>query len=375
MGIPLGIDGPLAVKSTLESMSAGDCIPCKYVASTSGVAGAFSELGTCVATEIPVAGSATPGGLFYFIKADKGLLIADRVVQHSISWDVLNAAKFIQGSIVKLTPKMTSLSQDGVTLTRSSVTSSSFEISRAFDDVLNEANGGWQTSDSTDPKTQWCQVALATVQKIDRIMLQHDGQALAIQTAPKTIEVLAGMDEASLSLIATLTTVADNSLQYFKLPVTSFKVIKLRITDIHGTANPRWTGFSEIRLLYTGMMFRSLSGGCAYADANGGKSLTNTGNGAWPVINEWDKYIVKSDLGRKIVTGSDNVWHWSGAFSLCQDTIINGILGITTGDWRTARGYTNDKLLSNKQSNLVNTSVGFRPVLEYKEDGSSIFGG
>jgi hypothetical protein len=47
--------------------------------------------------EIPVIGSATPDGLAYFIKADKGLLICDRVVQYNVSWNVLNAGKYIEG--------------------------------------------------------------------------------------------------------------------------------------------------------------------------------------------------------------------------------------------------------------------------------------
>src|SRR5665648_239735 len=82
--------------SSLIGMQVGDFIPCRYTA-TSGVAGSFSELGTSVAGEIPVTGTATPDGLFYFVKADKGTLIADRIVQHSISWDVLNTAKFVEG--------------------------------------------------------------------------------------------------------------------------------------------------------------------------------------------------------------------------------------------------------------------------------------
>lgn len=83
--------------SILENMQIGDCIPCRYTAADSGVAGYFSELGTCIANEIPIIGSATPNGLFYWIYVGRDYLgrkafVADRVIQHSISWDTLNNA-------------------------------------------------------------------------------------------------------------------------------------------------------------------------------------------------------------------------------------------------------------------------------------------
>lgn len=91
----------LTEKPSIESMEIGDAIPCRYQASR-GAIGTFSELGTANMAEIPVGGSATPNGLFYFIKVDKGLLIADRPIQHSISWNTLNAGGYIEGKNVNL---------------------------------------------------------------------------------------------------------------------------------------------------------------------------------------------------------------------------------------------------------------------------------
>lgn len=85
-----------SLRTKVKEMLIGDYIVCKYVAA-SGVVGVFSELGASVATEIPVIGEVAPNGTFYFVKAAKGLLIADRVVQHRISWDILNTGKYIQG--------------------------------------------------------------------------------------------------------------------------------------------------------------------------------------------------------------------------------------------------------------------------------------
>lgn len=97
------------LRTKLEDMQIGDYIACKYTAS-SGAAGSFSDLGGIVDTEIPVASSDTPNGYFYFIKVDKGLLLADKVVQHSVSWNTLNKGGFISGRAFKqsLIPKMTS---------------------------------------------------------------------------------------------------------------------------------------------------------------------------------------------------------------------------------------------------------------------------
>lgn len=89
------------LRTNMADMQIGDYIICKYTAS-SGAVGTFSELGTSTDTEIPITGTATPNGTFYFIKVAKGLLVADRVVQVSISWGTLNAGKFIEGKTMTL---------------------------------------------------------------------------------------------------------------------------------------------------------------------------------------------------------------------------------------------------------------------------------
>ena len=94
-------NGKLCTK--LSDMSIGDYIRCEYVAPTAGVAGTFQNLGgESSLTELPVAPATTANGYFYFLKADKGLLIADRKVQNAISWSKLNENGLITGSIKKL---------------------------------------------------------------------------------------------------------------------------------------------------------------------------------------------------------------------------------------------------------------------------------
>lgn len=87
----------LRVKAKLDDVkNIGDMISSRYTALTSGQVGIFSELGTTLAALIPGASSATPNGSFYWVYIGKDYLgrkkfIADRNIQHSISWDVLNS--------------------------------------------------------------------------------------------------------------------------------------------------------------------------------------------------------------------------------------------------------------------------------------------
>lgn len=226
------------LRTKIEDMQIGDYIACNYTASN-GAVGTFSNFGGTEGTEIPVTGSATPNGTFYFIMVAKsnngGLLVADRVIQHSISWNTLNAAKVIQGR-------------------------------------------------------------------------------------PQTFDGKEGI-------------------------------------------------------------IRSLTGGVAYADANGNKSTSYQGYGGWPKNNEWDKYVV--NFPKELIQSGktlDDVFHWNGVGTWCQETAINGLLhtedgsAVASGTERIFRGVAagNTKFLAEHRSgaalsSTANSSFGFRPVFEYIE--------
>ena len=79
----------------------GDAIICRYTAASNTV-GVFSELGTSVAPLIPPASSATPDGSLYLIYCGtdhlgRKMLMPDRNIQHSISWNTLNSAGVASG--------------------------------------------------------------------------------------------------------------------------------------------------------------------------------------------------------------------------------------------------------------------------------------
>lgn len=90
------------VKSVVQ-LKIGKKIRCHYKA-ISNTLGTFSGIGKETSGFIsPTASSASPNGDFYFICVDKDhlgrwKLIADRNIQHSISWDTLNSAGVASGS-------------------------------------------------------------------------------------------------------------------------------------------------------------------------------------------------------------------------------------------------------------------------------------
>lgn len=89
----------------LKDLAVGKRIRCNYKSATANTVGTFSGFGQETKDFISVASSATPDGDFYYIMVEdsNGIkkLIADRNIQHSISWDVLNTAGIASGSGVE----------------------------------------------------------------------------------------------------------------------------------------------------------------------------------------------------------------------------------------------------------------------------------
>jgi hypothetical protein len=97
----------LPQKSTLDNIQVGDVIPCRYIVPTSGSTGVFVNMGSVADDYIPVISSATPNGLFNWIFSGYDVrgrmkFIADRVIQHSISFDALNKAGIANGEGIEI---------------------------------------------------------------------------------------------------------------------------------------------------------------------------------------------------------------------------------------------------------------------------------
>ncbi|MDQ0657517.1 hypothetical protein [Paenibacillus sp. W2I17] len=86
--------------TSVGELEVGKRIRCNYVA-TSGAVGSFGRLGKETSDFISSIGSATPNGDFYFIMVEdwnsRKRLIADRNIQHSISWNTLSSSGLVFG--------------------------------------------------------------------------------------------------------------------------------------------------------------------------------------------------------------------------------------------------------------------------------------
>jgi hypothetical protein len=110
-------------------------------------------------------------------------------------------------------------------------------------------------------------------------------------------------------------------------------------------------------------IIRSLSGGVAFSDTYGNISGVNYDAGVYPEDNEWDKYIVNKiyGFGGK---GDDNVWHWNGIASWMKESSSTLY---KFGYYRVIRGNYLNNFFDAISSNTTSTTIGFRPVFEYKE--------
>jgi hypothetical protein len=341
------------LRANVKEMKTGDYIVCKYVAS-SGAVGTFSELGISTATEIPVAGSATPNGSFYLVKVDKGLLISDRNVQHSISWDILNAGRFIQGLIWDWSniATMTSNTTPNGIASASSINISQNDAWKAFD-KLNTTYWGANTV------TQgWLQYDYGVKKKIIGYGITPEVNATTAPTS-WTFEGWDGMTWIVLDKQPLFTKWASGVKERFSITTfDSYSKYRLNITA---------TASNTIRVAEFEIyeqppnIVRSLTGGVAHADANGNSATTAQGFGGFPINNEWDKFIIKFPVS-KIQSGKtlNDVFN-NSMYSWVQETPLIASKASTNRTMRASNVHPG------MLSSTVDSSVGFRPVFEYRE--------
>jgi len=127
-----------------SQMAIGDIIKCVYEAPTANVAGYFSQLGVLepkmkviniskngendpnptvtesyqTYAELPTTPATTASGFFYLLKADDGLLIADRMVQSQISWEAINKKNYVYGGLFDIVNAATEKTITTTTVTR-----------------------------------------------------------------------------------------------------------------------------------------------------------------------------------------------------------------------------------------------------------------
>lgn len=121
---------PLTLNNDLKTIKVGDYVWCKYTAN-SGEIGTFSDFAIKTDAEvtgqlIPATSSATPNGYFKFIcvgedHLGRKKLIADRNIQHSISWDTLNSEGIVSGSGLLLSDEAIVTLSDKINKTESNI--------------------------------------------------------------------------------------------------------------------------------------------------------------------------------------------------------------------------------------------------------------
>lgn len=404
-------------KTKIEDMEIGDCIPCRYYALTSGTAGLFSHLGTWPSNnEIPLLGSATPNGLFYFIKVDKGLLIADRAVQHSISWNALNSARYIEGKYsnttsmyagitnnvllnsVNYTSNFTLASSTSLSVTGRSTTAgngqwnrslpitnnvSSFYLKFKLKQIANGVEFYLHHNNATTNNIVYISISRTSISSPGRVAYTGD-------TLNKDIILYGNKETGEFFCKVDGVLVYQGSIYYsggswgnplFQQVYTTTSTTNATTEFEYYYLNLYLNGTSTIQFVNNDLLIRSLSGGNAYLGADGLPKLTNEFLGTWPTTNEYYKYIMYADLNGKITPHDDKIWNVSKLYSMCKDTPISGVWidgmghsASATNTKRTMLGYTTrGAWVGENWTEVTNsyTDSGFRPVLEYPDNENS----
>jgi len=345
----------------IKDLDIGKRIRCNYNVISQNTVGLLGRLGEETGDFIPASSSNTPKGDFYFICVDRDSLgrwklIADRNIQHAISWDTLNSEGIASGSGVEIDPYLYSdvpiFSSDtavanGYTyrITRSSADSSSYEAYKAFNGSNTSSSDCWLFTG----KSGWIQIDMGRPVSISRYSLW--GRVGRPGDSPKnwTLQASNTGDFAGEQVILHNASI-ENSYEGRKTFLINpnkeaFRYYRIVVTDNFGGIN---TGIGELlfeqkvestyvdKTRYT---IRLLTGGVSSTDKD----------------NEWDKYIVNSTLNGTITAGDNNVWNWSGIRSWTSTTVS------TTDSSRATRGNNNvSYFLPTGTSNIP---LGFRPVL------------
>jgi hypothetical protein len=361
------------LRTKIAGMKIGDYIVCNYAA-TSNLLGTFSNLGGVLGTEIPLQGSATPSGSFYLIKVDKGMLIADRVLQHSITWDSLNNTKAIQGlpwDVKNLVPIMTSNTAPSGIASASSIYTVDYDAWKAFRGVLDTSASNYCWNTAVNNTTGWLAYEFTSPTIITGYAITPQNGNIIRAPRKWVFEGWDGTSWVALDSRNISDWVLNTQKSFYFKNNTAYIKYRINVSQNNGDASYLTIGVMK---MYdsVGVLIRTLSGGVAYATTEGYYATTDASNGAFPVSNEWDQYITKFPTF-KLPSGTLNdLFHWdvagTGVYSWTQDTPA---LALGSSDKRVIRpfgnGLTVPKTWSTSLYSTVATNIGFRPVFQYRE--------
>lgn len=379
----LPIESKLVQKTSIEDMKIGDIISCKYTATTSGKIGIFSELGSCNCDEIPRdVSSSTPNGKFFFVKVDDNKLIADRNIQHNISWNELNKENLIDGKILEIgrindvitvpyggvayrdditisfpNKTLTSNEGDDYTLDQSSDLNGSGFAYLVFNKNIINSSDCWHSAAESNP---YIKVSSKMGKIISSGFRLTNRKNTSFPQAPNYCAIYGSNDNENFDKIYETSNLPQDSeavsYHYFDSQV-EYLIYKFSFTSL--------TGYVAITKLE---IFKD------YNSKEASLSIINKNKGGWPIINDWDTYIYKSNLNDKIEPGDNSIWNYKSIASITKSTSIlsvicaNGIKPSKT--CIVARGYKDEYIDDDSPKrfdivphNHTSSILGFRPML------------
>jgi hypothetical protein len=324
--------------------------------------------------------------MFYFIKVDKGLCIADRVVNNSASFNTNLVNLQIHGKPLynsAINPMSNAYTPWGV------VRGTFVNGYIAFDGMTTGSSPSWGTQNLV-PWLSYEHDFLAKKGIQWYALRVPESNYAAMPTKYNFYGVTQdGVEELldSQTTAATVKGMRPYDIWYFKLPkVCYYPKYKIVVTQFNTTVYnyPVNQGLIDELLLFESdprsTKLRAPTGGSIYADKMGNMSYTDDGCGNYPTANEWDKYIVNSTLNGTCTPADDSVWHWRNGVLTMVREVPSAYMknpytgGAGTDSLATGRGhrYTYAEIITRSYpiSRDDITYVGFRPVLEFKEDGS-----
>lgn len=330
----------------------GSRIRCHYRGNT-GQMGVFSNLGEEVSDFLPAVPTALPDGDLYLIAvkefSDRVLTMADRNVHGGLTSRILAETGIMEGlgqgeRLVPLVPTLTSLtSSREVKITASKELGATWAAWRAFDGRSGaDQNVRWVTGVDTS--------AHLTVEFLnEKKALRYSALSSTYNAAaPKDWEIQGSSNGTDWEVLDTQVGVTGlTATKMFNISnPKAYKFIRM-----HVTANNGYSGYflSIDELQFYGAdefpmeSMRLPSGGVAATDKD----------------NDWDKYVVLSDLGGKRMAGDYSMWNitatWSQTYSILTGNSNNVVRGNSVPAGFSNIG-PNDTALS---------STGLRPMFTF----------
>lgn len=348
----------------INDLAIGKRIRCNYSA-LPGFTGTFNGIGEETADFIPISSSANPSGDFYFIMVEdinkKKILIADRNIQHSISWDKLNITGMVSGIKMPMKPFSNSLSgyeNDEVVLTDNGYASGAYGnyyAWRAFDGKNGNGDKWAKTVSTNNPAELTIRFKKSSPIINGFTITPPPINSASSAEHPKHFKLQASKDGSSWIDIFEHTTGIGGSRTRFSFNnQLAYSYYRFTVLSANGGSQMQIGEIefeSENKQSNIETKIRLPTGGITGGD----------------IDNEWDKFIVNSTLNGKIIAGDNTVWNWNN--NIWTWTSTTRLINQYPSTHRVLRGQSSVSGLGSNTTNLAVNSgflYGFRPVLEIR---------